>query len=278
MTSGLPLADEPWLPPRDGGRYARWNIDGRVVPRRDLPKVMKGRSFESPNFGDWSRGSHTVTQYREVFQKEIRYGRQSRFEIEARVRDDGVDVVYVLEDVFDSAEHSERELLFALSLAQETFGDANVIASTVTVAQWLDRMHVDWEFIPSGTLDERLREIVRRVRIAPESHRAREVEDRIGRILAMNPTREVVGTSGMCRYVGYQFADDLMVFENAEYGNAIYVMYSDWDTLSKLTKPELLSLGPDRPFDRVVHRGQWEQSVAAYIAAHRQGPDSGNLV
>ena len=67
-----------FLPPRSMGRHSRWNIDGRTLALKDRPKVQVAYSWDSPNFGDYTKGSHTVWMDREVFQRETRYGKALR--------------------------------------------------------------------------------------------------------------------------------------------------------------------------------------------------------
>ena len=58
------------LPKPDVGRYSKYNIYGREIVRDDLPMVSNGYTIDTPNFGDWSKGSHDVTINRDVYQKE----------------------------------------------------------------------------------------------------------------------------------------------------------------------------------------------------------------
>lgn len=53
--------------------------------------------------------------------------------------------------------------------------------------------------------------------------------------------------------------DDLVVFENIEYGNAIYILYDDWDEISKLSRIDLLSGRAGSNFDRIIHSGNWKR-------------------
>jgi|ERR1019366_10265572 hypothetical protein len=47
------------VPSPTAGRYSKANVEGREIIRKDLPMVTKSYSWESPNWGDWSNGSHT---------------------------------------------------------------------------------------------------------------------------------------------------------------------------------------------------------------------------
>jgi hypothetical protein len=58
------------VPPPRIGRYSRYNVQGRVIRLKNLPKVTKTQTVETPNFGDWSKGSHLVSWDREVYQRD----------------------------------------------------------------------------------------------------------------------------------------------------------------------------------------------------------------
>ena len=47
------------------------------------------------------------------------------------------------------------------------------------------------------------------------------------------PIEYLKGLGGNDHYIGAKYADDLVVFENMRHGNALYVLYGDWATLSQ---------------------------------------------
>jgi hypothetical protein len=71
LDGGEVLVPESAVPPASRGRFSRANREGMDVVRRDLPKIKKTFSVETPNWGDWSRGSHDMSWTREVYQKEF---------------------------------------------------------------------------------------------------------------------------------------------------------------------------------------------------------------
>src|SRR5216683_6589403 len=48
------------VPDGDAGKYSNRNAHGQEITRTDLPMVTKTFYMETPNFGDWSKGSHSV--------------------------------------------------------------------------------------------------------------------------------------------------------------------------------------------------------------------------
>ena len=84
--------------------------------------------------------------------------------------------------------------------------------------------------------------------------------------MLVKPQAFIQGTSEFRRYFGAQFADDIVVFENIEYGNAIYVMFEDWQLLSKKTRIELLS-AEERQFVRIPHTRTWKLKLRDTVEA-----------
>ena len=85
--------------------------------------------------------------------------------------------------------------------------------------------------------------------------------------MSLKPAKLVYGLSGFERYFGGLIKDDLVVFENIEYGNAIYIMFENWRELSQKTRTELLSGRFGRNFERVMHGSGWKGKVKAVIKA-----------
>ena len=62
---------------------------------------------------------------------------------------------------------------------------------------------------------------------------------------------------------------DLVVFENIEYGNALYVMFDDWHELSKKSRIELLS-SKTAKFIRIPHTKTWKHRLRSIINKEMQ--------
>ena len=127
-----------------------------------------------------------------------------------------------------------------------------------------------WEILPPGQRTENLARILSKFR-APSKELKERVLERYMLLEKLNPIAYISGTSGFQRYFGAQFADDLVVFENLEYGNAIYVMFEDWEDLSKRSRLDLLRDGNGAHFERIVHRSGWEDAVKNVVSEHRRG-------
>lgn len=272
--TGIVTAHSPWLPPASGGRFSKWNHAGRTIVRRDLPKIPKDFGWDAPNFGDSSKGTHWVSQTRMVYVRERVYGLGVPIIIEVSQDDqDTVLVAFAVDMVFDkNAGFKERDLLFALSLLRENVGSVGILEAGRSLSEWLSEQVVSWEFLPEGTLEETLDRAIRKVGVKPESPEARTLAERLTAVKALQPKSVLVGSSGFQRYLGFQFREDLVVFENVTYGNAVYVMYADWETLSQKSRIELFN-DVDARFDRVIHSEGWQRRLENVLraAGHYRG-------
>lgn len=87
---------------------------------------------------------------------------------------------------------------------------------------------------------------------------------RAGSLCPFSVPKLVETTNEFRRYFGAQFAHDLVAFENIEYGNAIYVMFDDWEELSKKSRTELLS-SRIHNFKRIPHTITWKRRLRQLI-------------
>jgi hypothetical protein len=71
LEGGQLVVPEPAVPPPTAGRYSNANVNGKEVVRRDLPMTTKTYSWDTPNWGDWSNGSHTQYVTRDVYQRDF---------------------------------------------------------------------------------------------------------------------------------------------------------------------------------------------------------------
>lgn len=265
------IAEDIWvgLPPVSTGRWSRLNISGQEITRKDLPKVYRSWTIEAPNFN--GNGTHPVSFSKEVFQKERRYGQQIEAAVTRRdePRDSLVGTVRMpLQAPYDDA--AEQEYLYAASLARTWFGSVTAYSVNEQGIPEIPNERVTWEFLPDGTIDD-LREAVERRfggSIPP-----REIEimiDRLEKVESLGPEKRLMGTSGLQRYIGYQFGEDFVAFENPRVGNALYLLYGDWQALSQLSRSELLA-SRSGEYDRIIHSSRWFQALRRAVYSYRHG-------
>lgn len=272
---GLALRDgdletpEPQPPNPSAGRYSNANLYGMEKVRKDLPKIKRSYGFWAPS---WRSGSfHYVSHDREVYIRDIYPPKQVNLSISlVELRGEGFLFKFAIDQVLSRrTPNFEQELLYNLNLLQENVGVADVFESGTTLADYALSVKVDWQLLPPGTLavDEIIAEMLRDNRSVTAQQQA-VMKERITVMHRLQPEAYITGTDGFLRYFGAKFGDDFVAFENSRYGNALYIMYDGWESLSQKSRIELLA-GDRESYDRIEHRKGWINQLRARVQAYR---------
>jgi len=263
------------VPSATQGRYSKRNRYGKEIVRKDLPMEGYDITFESPNYGDWSKGSHTTSWYRERYRRDFDPPRELEIEMRCTNPEPGRNsymIAFKVNEPLDPADEDfDDRLLYNLNLLQENAYGAGVEAADVDLDAYYATLQVGWEILPPGSREEALERLFRG---RQPSREERDVADgRLQFFESLAPRRIIVGTSGFRRYLGALLEDDLVMFENPTYGNAIYIMYGNWEELSQRTRIDLLAGRCGDDFARVVHKAGWEDRVRRLVTDRRGNAD-----
>jgi len=260
---------QPTAPNPDAGRYSRANVEGYEKTRRDLPMIQKQFEFEAPDWGDWSKGSHTVSRTRDVYKRDFYPPKEVDLSITLlEEKDDGYVIKFAVDQVINRRTSDfEKELLYNLNILQENVGAANVFPSAASLAEYTATIQVDWQILPPGSVDEVVEKMLKG-KGSITSEQESVMKERVSVMSELSPEAYITGTDSFLRYFGAKFDENFVVFENIRYGNALYVMYDPWRELSKKSRTELLN-GPRDGFDRIEHREGWEMRLKGMVANHR---------
>lgn len=268
LKHGRMVLPEPALPDPNAGKYSDANVHGKEVVRKDLPKYKKEFGFWAPSWK--SSSEHWVSHEREVYHRDFYPPKEALLALSLlEERQDGYLVKFSIEQVINRrTKNFELELLYNLNLLQENVGAASVYESTATIEEFRASVQVDWQLLPPGSVDEVVEAMTRGKQPINEGVLS-VMKERVGVISELQPEAYITGTDGFLRYFGAKFDDDFIVFENVKYGNAIYVLYEDWEELSKKSRFELLSGNPDG-FDRIIHTDGWAEKLSSLLEKHRR--------
>lgn len=259
-------------PVAEKGRYSKRNRDGYFTTRKDLPKISK--TFycgERPIFGDYSKGTFSLNVTKLVYQKDFTPPADLTMSLELiKTYPSNNEENYVFKlsvnNILDKRRDSFYiDLLFCANILQENIFQSDVFESQANSAEYLRTLRIGWELLPFGDAD-----LLDSIFGGSSGGRLTDgqkttIQERYNYLESLGPIAWIKGVSGMRRYFGAKFADNLVVLENMDYGNAIYIMFDNWEQLSQLSRTELLQRS-NKDFERIKHNGTgWRTKLKMII-------------
>ena len=264
---------ESILPPADMGPFSAKNAEGWEVKRTDLPMIKKNIHLgDRPIYGDWSNGSFSLWSERDVYQREFHEPRDYMIHVDLIKEADEKSPIYVFKFqigvVLDkSSSDFDEDLLFCLNVLQENVGNCDVESSQKTRDDFISTIVVDWEIFPPGSLENFISKFKSRLgKLSGDQERI--VTERVKEFSKLKPEAYIQGKGGFNYYIGAKISDNLVVFENIRYGNALYVLYESWESVSKRSRTDLIR-GTDADFERIPHVDGWEEQLRAAVRKKR---------
>lgn len=248
-------------PEKLSGIYARRNRNGIVWILKNLPKITKTYSFESPNFGDPDKGYHTTYWDRKVYQRRLEPPRDWELALTVISHDEEhVRIKVAIKTILDRNHPDFRnDLFFAVNMLQEQCRDCHVFDAAVTNEELARVTTVGWEIFPPGTMDRTISEITKRLR-NPTPERQHEIQMRTDVLNRLHPTEYILGSGMNSRYFGAKFGENIVVFENVDYGNALYILFDNWQEISQMSRIDILKRH-ERDYIRIIHKYGWEKAL-----------------
>lgn len=265
----LHLPTDVIVPPSELGRHSRWNREGRIVVRKDLPKKRGTISWDGLAFGEHPTTFHRTDDF---YQRERRHGEKLSLRVRL-LREETLDSAHLLvisvELVGSLARNHpqlDRELLFSVNVLQENIGGAYPLAENYTDDDLLSITFVAWKLLPP---DLRSSDVLRMLGGARSVQEKLALIERLEFIKQRCPEAQIMaGDGGFGGYFLAKITDDCVVAEHLTPGNAIYIFDRRWMDLTRLSRRRLVD---ERPagFRRLEHRGDWRGSMTALIDTAR---------
>jgi hypothetical protein len=259
-----------YIPANTIGTFSRKNIDGYKITHKDQDKIRKSFYLgERPYYGDWSKGSFSLYSTREVFQSDDIPPREHSITTELlEETENDFKIKVSVDNVLNrNDENFDEELFFTINILQENIHSVNVFSSVTTREEYLRTLSLTWDIFPPGERNDDLERIMRGSRnLSPE--KIEQVQNKYDYLINLNPVEIISGLSGMRKYFGAKFSENLVVFENLSYGNAIYVLFENWIELSQMSRTEIQTR-PSNEYIRIKHTANWQQNLERIIAGKR---------
>lgn len=250
------------LPSSSFGPVSRYNSDGRYIIHRDQEKETAYRQVDW-HWMQWSGRDDTVEKSKIIDVPYLRYPRTfvppPSVELTISSDQQGNRLLITPAIVFTPANY--ERIQHVVNLFLELFRECRVLGDQVNGVPVPKVRRISWRVLPPGRrpwaqLSEELRPIIER---QPGGNQP-VIKHRLQAVNSYNPDFLAVGEGGFNGYVIFGFPGrDMFILECIRHGNATYVFGNDWETLSQMTKAEILSDKLQR--ERLIHREGWAQQL-----------------
>ncbi|MDP9141715.1 MAG: hypothetical protein M3O62_13085 [Pseudomonadota bacterium] len=268
MLSMLGLKSQPaegdQILPGTMGRFTNFNANGKVIVRKDLPKVPESFMVWR-RWNDWHGNPHSGVQYRTM---DIYHRQRIPAPFEYLTAVSTADGMLFSSRVLSIDDDLEENIVHVLNVFLEIFQTLTISPIDLQVQSAVNVRKLHWKILPPGQhpFDLSRKEVSDFVQTIGAEHRT-IVEHRIEHIAQHKPDFLAIGVGGFSDYIVFGFnARALYVLESPALGNATYVFQNDWETISQLTKKQVISEGLHHA--RIVHNRAWARGLRQVLTDH----------
>ena len=235
------------------GPKSRFNVNGKFILRKDLPKETCWREWYCKKWnGDW----HYVDIEYQRYHRDLIPGPEIELTI---LEKDGIK--YIVSPILINDEQNQENIRHTINLFLELFHDCDIFRETLTpIFPSCEFKKVNWHILTPGEHPwERLKEELKLS--STRKNKAIAQRSTYEYICQYRPKSIVVGLAGFHGYIAYLFPEKrLALLEHMQNGNATYVFRtSTWERFSQFTKSEIIN--NELMSDRIIHKSDWRENI-----------------
>jgi hypothetical protein len=254
LTVGETLVPSPKI-----GPVSKFNANGREIPQKQLPKEVAYRQ-QYREWKDWHGTTHSGIV-------DIPYKRFPRKLIPAPwinltvIQADNKQFI-VAGGTIKKSHTPEEDVTHRINLMLEIFKSVEILQENLQRYQVPKVRKLDWDILPEGQMPwKQFKESLSPLLEQQSKSKKTLIAERLETISKYKPDFHAVGKNGYRGYIIFGFTPlNLYIFETAEYGNATYVFEGNWETLSQMTKAEIITGNLYK--HRLIHLSGWNEQVA----------------
>ena len=264
------LARAGFPPPFEPGRavlpavvksVSRFNAEGKFLVHRDRPKETAHKRLE----WHWVE-RHGDDRVEQTDFKDIPYKRYPRtfipppgVELKQAVNTAEERLIVSDPAVYDDA--NAGAILHAINLFLELFGECTVLDRDLASIINVPVTRLNWRVLPPGARPwSEMEGLIKGVMGDIDGDKGKVFRNNLAIINQYRPEFAAAGIAGFNGYVIFGFPGrNLYVCESIYNYNATYVFEEDWETLSRMTKAEILVGNLQK--ERLIHQPGWHDRV-----------------
>lgn len=248
------------------GPATKRNANGRVIIHRDKEKEEHSSMIEW-TYQQWAGRGRTQEVTISTSRPYKRYPRTfiTPLALEFKIIEiNGSKVITSPEIVF--CELNEEVIITAINVLLEAFSECEVLDSNKNPIVTSNTIRLNWEILPKGkypwqTQKERIEPFLRKAK----GTNYKVISKRLEEINKYNPEFTAIGLGGFSGYIVFGFkTKNLYVLESTQINNATYILNKDWESISKLSKAEILN--NELHLARVIHNEYWYSAITEFIS------------
>lgn len=251
--------------PKTSGPVSRYNAEGKVVTRRDLPKESRYIRTVIWRWKEWRGKDHEEKEdyrdiYRDCYPRELLLPPS----VELSLIDlDGESFIVSPELEYQDSDKDHN--LHVINLMLELFGLCEILRADLTRISIPLVTKANWRFLPTGEYPwARLKTHIAQALAKSSEDIQRIIWNRIETLKSFGPSQIYVGQGGFNDYLAYVFKEHrLVVLESIRKDNAVYVFGLNWENVSKLSKAEILNNKLQTA--RIIHSKGWKSRIALLL-------------
>jgi hypothetical protein len=260
------------IPSVENWRFSKKNIEWDKIKHPERPKI-------SHTYYAWEKKAYWKNRYfsqyitRDVIAFDIIPPKELSLGLELLEENKVNNETYYtfklsITDILNKSDDDFNDkLLFNINLLQENIWFSDIFLIGSNKQEYLDSLVVDWNIFPPGTRESDLNKIIWKNNNL-SANKLSDITDRYDFIRNLNPSYCIIWKSWMRNYFWAKFSDNLVVFENKDYWNALYILFDDWEELSQLSRTEIQSRPADK-YIRIPHTWDWKTEAKKIINNRR---------
>jgi hypothetical protein len=248
--------------PRSVGPHTEHNINGREEVLKHGNKETVYRMVYR-TWNDWHGNPHSGVASH-PYERWPRFQHPPRYEhlniVEMRDR------LYLVSDTCRFNTKEQDRNLHVFNVLLESFGECEIIGNEGELLNAPKIRKNNWDLLPPGKYPwDRTKQVIEKITSQLRPDEREVIEYRMQRISKLGPDTLALGRGGFHGYFAFGFSKrNLFVLESIFLDNATYVFGSDWETISQLSKAEIISGGLQK--DRIVHDRRWKFRLSRLAA------------
>lgn len=250
--------DGTTLLPSIVGKVTRYNAEGKWMKQMKAPLETVYHTTMR-YWKDWHGNDHSGLVDMPYKRRPRRFIAPPSIELTLSKNTEGK--VTIVSGLVGDWRNDEEPLIHAINLFLELFGECVILDEEKSEVLPTNIQRVNWKILPEGEypferVKQELRPVLNRINKSKRSF----VDERLERLNGFKPEYTVIGQNGFSGYIVMAYPDrNLYILESLLYGNATYALSEDWQSVSQLSKAEILNNRLHK--GRVIHRTNWFAKV-----------------